>query len=356
MSDMCLSRTRTLASTRTVSLASSIVVRARGIATWPLVRRPYRQTSLPPGPGARLFDMSRRWKTGFALTAIIAICLVGLNAVPVGAAPTSGQTSEDRAALARVLGQYEDAQARSAQVNARVKEASAKLDQIVADEARYQSQLRSRVAAIYRSPDESAIILLFTASSVQDLSERFDILERIARLDADNLKALKAARAEAKASAAELLKLQADQARALDELADEVARARKELAASEATLREYEARTAAKAKAARAKTDSTQNLSGTGSWKTAVASHYGRNFTGRSASGEAIGPYSMIVAHKTLPFGTLIEFEYNGKRAVARVVDRGPYVAGRTFDLGPGVVRVLDFSGVHEVRYRIIAK
>ena len=62
----------------------------------------------------------------------------------------------------------------------------------------------------------------------------------------------------------------------------------------------------------------------------------------------------MIVAHKTLRFGTLIEFEYKGRRAVARVADRGPHTAGRTFDLGPGVVRVLDFSGVHEVRYRII--
>jgi len=64
----------------------------------------------------------------------------------------------------------------------------------------------------------------------------------------------------------------------------------------------------------------------------------------------------MVVAHKTLPFGTLIEFEYQGKRAVARVADRGPHSAGRDFDLGPGVIRVLDFSGVHNVKYRIIKR
>jgi rare lipoprotein A (peptidoglycan hydrolase) len=64
----------------------------------------------------------------------------------------------------------------------------------------------------------------------------------------------------------------------------------------------------------------------------------------------------MMVAHKTLPFGTLIEFEYGGKRAVARVADRGPHSAEREFDLGPGVVRVLGFNGVHEVRYRIIKR
>ncbi len=87
-----------------------------------------------------------------------------------------------------------------------------------------------------------------------------------------------------------------------------------------------------------------------------MASHYSRTFTGRGASGEAIGPYTMMVAHKTLPFGTLVEFEYQGRRAVASVEDRGPHTPGRDWDLGPGVVRALDFSGVHEVRYRIISR
>jgi rare lipoprotein A (peptidoglycan hydrolase) len=64
----------------------------------------------------------------------------------------------------------------------------------------------------------------------------------------------------------------------------------------------------------------------------------------------------MMVAHKTLPFHTLIEFEYNGKRAVASVEDRGPQSKDRMFDLGPGVVRVLGFSGVHDVRYRVIGR
>ncbi len=80
----------------------------------------------------------------------------------------------------------------------------------------------------------------------------------------------------------------------------------------------------------------------------------GATFSGRGASGAEIGPYSMIVAHRTLPFGTLVEFEYRGKRAVASVQDRGPHIPGRTWDLGPGVVRTLDFSGVDEVRWRLV--
>ena len=64
----------------------------------------------------------------------------------------------------------------------------------------------------------------------------------------------------------------------------------------------------------------------------------------------------MMVAHKTLPFHTLIEFMYNGKRCVASVEDRGPFTPGREFDLGPGVVRALGFNGVHPIQYRIIGR
>jgi len=64
----------------------------------------------------------------------------------------------------------------------------------------------------------------------------------------------------------------------------------------------------------------------------------------------------MMVAHQTLPFHTLVEIEYNGKRCVASVEDRGPYSGNRIFDLGPGVVRALGFNGVHTVRWRVIQR
>lgn len=302
--------------------------------------------------------MSLRRTVCLSLAATIAVCVVGLHAIPAQAVPSAQATAADRAALERAVEKYEAAQAQSADLDARVSEASAELDRIVAEEKACQERLRTRVGVMYRSGDADTLSLLFGASSIQDFASRLYLLERIARQDVENMRALKAARAQARQSAEALLGLQADQARALDALAAEVASAKTELAASEAALREYEARTAesrARAKSA-AKNSPDQQRTGSGEWLTAVASHYGRNFTGRGASGEQIGPYSMIVAHRTLPFGTLIEFEYEGKRAVARVADRGPYTEGRTFDLGPGVVRVLDFSGVHKIRYRIITQ
>jgi len=307
--------------------------------------------------------MSLQRTAVLALTAAIATCIAGLSVVPAAAAPLADQASADRVALDQAVARYEEVQTLFTAVDARANEASARLDQFVAEESVLQDRLRSRVVTMYRTAEADRLSLLLSASSVQDLATRLDMLARLGRQDAGTIAALKAAQVEARRSAEELVDLQAEQARALDQVAEEVVRARQELAVSEAALQEYEARLAAIPKpvaparpAPPASNDPGQGLTGTGDWQTAVASHYGRNFTGRGASGETIGPYSMIVAHKTLPFGTLIEFEYQGKRAVARVADRGPYTAGRTFDLGPGVVRVLDFSGVHEVRYRIISQ
>jgi rare lipoprotein A (peptidoglycan hydrolase) len=62
----------------------------------------------------------------------------------------------------------------------------------------------------------------------------------------------------------------------------------------------------------------------------------------------------MIVAHKTLPFGTRIQFSYRGRSCIAVVMDRGPYVGGREFDLGPGTAAALRFDGVDQVSYRLV--
>jgi len=280
--------------------------------------------------------------------------------MPAVAAPSAAQMAADRAQVDRAVERLEAARQRSERASARLDAASAQLDAIMADQQRTHSRLQARTRLMYRSGDTAFVSVLLGATTFQEFATRWELLTRLSRQDANDMRALETARIQAERSAESLLKLQAEEARALDAMQREVARARKELAASRSALAQYRARTgksAASGTARRVKrADSTQRLRGTGAWKTAVASHYGRNFTGRGASGERIGPYSMIVAHKTLPFGTLIEFEYKGKRAVARVADRGPRSAARTFDLGPGVVRVLNFNGVHEVRYRVIKR
>ena len=73
-------------------------------------------------------------------------------------------------------------------------------------------------------------------------------------------------------------------------------------------------------------------------------SWYGPGFYGkRTACGLAMTEGLVGVAHKTLPCGTRVTFRNpaNGKTVTTRVVDRGPYVAGRQWDLTGGLCLAL---------------
>lgn len=92
-------------------------------------------------------------------------------------------------------------------------------------------------------------------------------------------------------------------------------------------------------------------------WRKAKVSWYGPGLYGNGmAGGGRLTPTSMIVAHRTLPFGTRVQIMYKGRAVVAVVKDRGPYVSGRTFDLGPGTAKKLRFKGVGTVKYRVFRK
>ncbi|TMC42438.1 MAG: hypothetical protein E6J23_11255 [Chloroflexi bacterium] len=65
-----------------------------------------------------------------------------------------------------------------------------------------------------------------------------------------------------------------------------------------------------------------------------IASWYGPGFYGnRTACGQTYTPEIIGVAHRTLPCGTLVVLEYRGRTMTVPVIDRGPYIAGRTLDL-----------------------
>lgn len=65
-----------------------------------------------------------------------------------------------------------------------------------------------------------------------------------------------------------------------------------------------------------------------------IASWYGPGFYGnRTACGQVYTPEIIGVAHRTLPCGTLVTIEFRGRAMTVPVIDRGPYIAGRTLDL-----------------------
>ncbi len=66
------------------------------------------------------------------------------------------------------------------------------------------------------------------------------------------------------------------------------------------------------------------------------ASWYGKKFHGhKTSNGEVYDMYSMTAAHKTLPIPSYVKVTNvdNGKAAVVRINDRGPFHSGRIIDL-----------------------
>lgn len=90
-----------------------------------------------------------------------------------------------------------------------------------------------------------------------------------------------------------------------------------------------------------------------------IASWYGKEFHGRPTSSGAIyDMYDMTAAHRTLPFGTMVEVKSlnNGKHIVVEVNDRGPFVKGRIIDLSFEAARQLDIveTGTASVALRVL--
>jgi rare lipoprotein A len=70
------------------------------------------------------------------------------------------------------------------------------------------------------------------------------------------------------------------------------------------------------------------------------ASYYARHFDYRKmANGRRFNPNTNVAASKTLPFGTTARVTNlrNGKSAMVRVEDRGPWIDGRVVDVTPKV-------------------
>ncbi|OLD51810.1 MAG: hypothetical protein AUI58_05810 [Chloroflexi bacterium 13_1_40CM_2_70_6] len=67
---------------------------------------------------------------------------------------------------------------------------------------------------------------------------------------------------------------------------------------------------------------------------TVVASYFGPGLYGnRTACGQTLTTTLQGVAHRTLPCGSAVRLSYAGRSVTVPVVDRGPNVAGREFDL-----------------------
>lgn len=93
---------------------------------------------------------------------------------------------------------------------------------------------------------------------------------------------------------------------------------------------------------------------GTSSW-------YGEKFNGKlTANGEIYNMNSLTAAHRTLPLPSIVRVTNlkNGKSAIVRVNDRGPFAKERVIDLSKRVAKILGFQhqGTTRVRIKLLRK
>ena len=83
-------------------------------------------------------------------------------------------------------------------------------------------------------------------------------------------------------------------------------------------------------------------------------SWYGPGFYGkRTACGLKLTKDLLGVANRDLPCGTMVAFEWKGNKITIPVVDRGPYVNGRIFDLTGGACTALEHCFTGPINYSI---
>lgn len=89
-----------------------------------------------------------------------------------------------------------------------------------------------------------------------------------------------------------------------------------------------------------------------------TASWYGSKFHGEStANGEAYDALAMTAAHTTLPIPTYVQVTNleNGRRAIVRVNDRGPFVNNRIIDLSYAAATKLGYANKGTALVEVVA-
>jgi rare lipoprotein A (peptidoglycan hydrolase) len=94
-----------------------------------------------------------------------------------------------------------------------------------------------------------------------------------------------------------------------------------------------------------------------GSVLTGRATWYGPGFHGRrTASGERFSRYAFTLASRGLPMQTIVRVTNlkNGRAAVGRVNDRGPYSHGAIVDLSEALARRVGMGGTSRVKIQVL--
>lgn len=89
-----------------------------------------------------------------------------------------------------------------------------------------------------------------------------------------------------------------------------------------------------------------------GNWYRALAAPYPSAKPSKGACGVVIDKATMGVANPVLPCGVKIYIQYDGRQVLTQVIDRGPDVPGREFDLTRALAKRLGLVGTRTIQWR----
>ena len=78
----------------------------------------------------------------------------------------------------------------------------------------------------------------------------------------------------------------------------------------------------------------------------------------KTANGEYAHAGRLTAAHKSLPFGTMVQVtnRANGRSVTVRINDRGPFIRGRIIDLTPAGARAIGADGLARVELHVVSR
>jgi rare lipoprotein A len=279
---------------------------------------------------------------------------------------------------------------RSENLEARISDVSrelglAELEQTEAQHAIDDATERyvSRAVEAYKSGPHSDLDLLLSSETLTEAFDAAEVSSVLADADTDAIEELMAAKAAAEATQASIdaqkRSLLATQAKA-DAVKAEISGALDDRRSVLSDLSEQIDELEARARAAAAQAAETNGIEvgqalldllqpsgpsagipaafvGTGVTFEGIASWYGPGFEGNlTASGDVFDSDLYTAASKTLPLGTWLYVEFDGRGVVVLVNDRGPYVGERILDLSRAAAEAIGISGLGWVKAEILIK
>jgi cell wall-associated NlpC family hydrolase len=203
------------------------------------------------------------------------------------------------ASLEKAAEAYNAAEIKLDSIEAEQKINARRLEIARANFARAESFLQQRLVALYTSHDESALEILLGASSLDDLLDRMDTVNRVSEQDARIIGEVRMFRAEIKKREAELKRARADQARVVAERAAQKASIERQLSERQQLLSSIKSEIARlkreeAAQQARLETEARARLGSSGS--TPIASG------GGNPAGHAGGVVGIAMQYLGIPY------------------------------------------------------